>query len=122
MWKFAYAHNKNGKPTKGNLGKLRRSIRRGRPVRVLVEHARSHEYVTDAQCLWLKGKRVYAQNTSHVSVMWDGPVLKFKDNSYWYMITLDTDGHYDVIRWNVGEHKPGRRDHLRLAMKWFVEY
>ena len=118
-WTLAYAHDQSGNRIAGEERVLIAAVLDGQPVRVLMDSG-DQQYVTDAQCLWVKNNNVYAQNTTHVSVEFTGNVLRFQDDSYWWMIIVDTQGNRDMIRWLVGEHKPRGHTQDRVAMKWFV--
>ncbi|MCP4676859.1 MAG: hypothetical protein GY854_15360 [Deltaproteobacteria bacterium] len=118
-WKLAYANDPDGNRTAGNERALIRGARKGRPVRVLMDFG-VHQYVADAECLWVKQGHVYAQNTSHVSSEWDGTVLKFQESPYYWMTIASTAGDLDFIRWNLGKTEISSRDHQKIAMKWFV--
>jgi hypothetical protein len=118
-WELAYAHDANGNRLAGDKALLAESVRNGQPVRFLIEYG-DHVYVTDAQCLWVKSGTVYAQNTSHVSVDFQGALLKFQNDAYWWMIVADTSGNIDMSRWLVGAHTPKNPNSERRPMKWFV--
>ena len=118
-WELAYAHDANGNKLSGDKHLLIESVKTGQPVRVLISYS-DHDYVTDAQCLWVKDGNVYAQNTSHVSVEFQGAVLKFQNDAYWWMIVADTNGYIDMSRWKLGAHTPKDHTSDRCAMKWFV--
>lgn len=118
-WELAYSHDANGNRLAGDKNLLIDSVRNGQPVRVLLNY-NEHEYATEAQCLWVKNGNVYAQNTSHVSVDFQGAVLKIQNDSYWWFIVVDTNGHIDMSRWSVGAHTSRGHDNERVAMKWFV--
>lgn len=121
-WELAYSHDENGNRTGGNIDRLIKAVLSGLPVRVVRSHPKmDYIYVTDAQNLWVRNKIVYGQNISHVSCEFKGDVLKFKDDSYWYMILFSTKGDTDVIRWSVGEHTPRGRSTYKIAVKWFVQ-
>ncbi|NEQ79416.1 MAG: hypothetical protein F6K26_03895 [Moorea sp. SIO2I5] len=118
-WSLAYAHDKTGQKIAGDINSLIEAIEAGHSVRVLME-GNDLQYVTDAENLWIKNGIVYAQNTSHVSVTFQGDVLKFKDDSYWWMVIVSTKGDRDMIRWNVGEHKSRGHTQDKVAIKWFI--
>ena len=119
-WSLAYAHDANGNRTAGDINDLINAVENGSQVRVLMD--RNHQqYVTYGESTWIKNGVVYVQNISHVSVTFDGDVLKFQDDSYWWMMIVSTKGDRDMIRWNVGEHTPRGHDNDKVAVKWFVD-
>lgn len=118
-WELAYSHDANGNMLAGDKKLLIDSALNGQPIRFLIDY-KEHQYATDAQCLWVKNGNVYAQNTSHVSVQFQGSALKFQNDAYWWMIVADTNGFLDMSRWNVGEHKDRGHTRDRHPMKWFV--
>ncbi|WP_424097823.1 hypothetical protein [Moorena producens] len=120
-WSLAYAHDANGNRTAGNINDLITAVKNGSQVRVLMDSG-DVQYITYAENIWVKKNGiVYVQNTSHVSATSDGDVVKFQDDSYWWMIIVSTKGDRDMIRWNVGEHTPRGHNNDKVAMKWFVD-
>ncbi|NEP35887.1 hypothetical protein [Moorena sp. SIO3B2] len=120
-WSLAYAHDANGNRTAGNINDLINAVQNGYQVRVLMDSG-DVQYITYAENIWVKKNGiVYVQNTSHVSATSDGDVVKFQDDSYWWMIIVSTKGDRDMIRWNVGEHTPRGHNNDTIAMKWFVD-
>lgn len=119
-WKLAYGHDKDGNRTAGNINTLIKAIENGQSVRI-VQGSGDSFYATDAQCLWVRNKIVYAQNISHVSVIFEGDVLLFQDDSYYWMLVWSTMGDRDEIRWNIGEHACRGHTHAKVPLNWFVE-
>ncbi len=119
-WLLAYAHDQNGSPTFGNINTLINAVQDGHRVRVLIDGSDS-QYVFEAESLWIRNGIVYAQNTSSVSVTFEGDVLKFQDDSYHYMFIASTKGDHDAIRWSVGEHTPRGHTLEKEKMKWFID-
>ncbi len=119
-WSLAYAHNANGDQTAGNFNDLINAVQNGSQVRILID-GNDQQYATDAENIWIKNGIVYVQNTSHVSIAFDEDVLRFQDNSYWWMIIVSTKGDRDMIRWNVGEHTPRGHTNDKVAVKWFID-
>ncbi|NEP04893.1 MAG: hypothetical protein F6K25_05690 [Okeania sp. SIO2G4] len=118
-WSLVYANDMSGNTTAGDKNLLIEAVNQGESVRILVDSGEV-QIITVAQTLWVKNGIVYAQNTSHVSVAFQGNILKFQDDSYWFMIVVDTQGNRDVIRWDVGAHNPRGHEQDRVAIKWFV--
>ncbi|MBU7014614.1 MAG: hypothetical protein HXS52_01345 [Theionarchaea archaeon] len=119
-WNLAYSHDKDGNRTAGSITTLIKAIMNGQPVRVV--HGSGNEgYATDAQCLWVRNGIVYAQNVSHVSVIFKEDVLLFQDDSYYWMLVFSTMGDRDEIRWNIGEHASRGHTHAKIPLNWFVE-
>ncbi|NEQ83514.1 MAG: hypothetical protein F6K26_25935 [Moorea sp. SIO2I5] len=119
-WSLAYAHDANGNRTAGDINDLINAVQNGSQVRVLMVHG-NEQYITYAENITIKNEIVYVQNNSHVSIIFEGDVLKFQDDSYWWMVIVSTKGDRDKIRWNVGEHTPRGHDNDKVAMKWFVD-
>lgn len=119
-WSLAYAHDQNGNPTFGDINTLINAVQNGHRVRVLIDRSDS-QYAFDAESLWIRNGIVYAQNTSSVSVTFEGDVLKFQDDSYHYMFIASTKGDHDAIRWSVGEHTPRGHNLAKEKMKWFID-
>ena len=118
-WTLVYAHDVNGNETAGNVGTLINAVLNGQGVRVLMQDVDTQS-VIDAQGLWVKNGVVHAQNTSLVSVLFVGDVLKFQDDSYHFMLIVSTKSDRDMIRWKVGEHSLISHTSDKVALKWFV--
>jgi hypothetical protein len=116
-WTLAYAHDRDGAPTSGDLGVLINGVRNGKEVRVLINDS----YATSAQNLWAANGKVYMQNTTHVSTEFVGDVLTFQDDAYHWFIIVDTDGNRSMSRWFVGEHTAVGANLDRVSIKWFVQ-
>ena len=119
-WSLAYANNTNGDQTAGNLNDLINAVQNGSQIRILMDLG-GQQYVTYAENITINNDIVYVQNNSHVSVEYDGDVLRFQDHSYWWMMIVSTKGDLDVIRWNVGEHTPRGHTNDKVAVKWFID-
>jgi hypothetical protein len=118
-WSLAYAHDQDGNTTVGDINTLIDAVQNGYRVRVLMIDG-DNQYITDAEGVHIKNSIVYAQNSSHVSIIFEGDVLKFQDDSYYWMVVVSTRGDRDMIRWNVGEHIPRGHSQDKVAMKWFI--
>jgi uncharacterized protein YmfQ (DUF2313 family) len=118
-WKLAYAHDKDGNRTAGDIETLIDAVKNGQAVRI-VTGDQGEYYSTEAENISVKNGVVHAQNNSHVSVEYQGDVLRFQDDSYYWMIVVSTLGDRDMIRWNVGEHVPRGHTADKVAVKWFV--
>lgn len=119
-WTLAYAHDALGNRTAGDINVLINAIRSGHKVRMLMESG-DVEYVTEAEKIWIKNGVVSAQNCSQVSALFIGNKAKFQDDSYYWMIIVNTQGERDMIRWDVGAHTARGRNQDTVAMKWFVD-
>ena len=119
-WTLVYAHDAYGKRTDGDINLLINAIRSGHKVRMLMESG-DVEYVTDAESLWIKNGVVSAQNCSQVSAQFVGNKVMFQDDSYYWMIIVNTEGDRDMIRWDVGAHTARGRNQDKVAMKWLVD-
>jgi len=120
QWVLAYAHDKNGNKLAGDKDALIASVRNGQPVRVLLD-SEDQQFLMDAEYLWVRYSNVYAQNNSSVSVSYNNTALEFQEDSYYYMLTVSTDGDLDAIRWSVGAHTMIGHNHEMSAMRWFVK-
>ena len=118
-WKLAYAHDKDGTPTAGDIEVLIDAIKNGQAVRMVFENQDGY-YSMEAEALWVKNGVVYAQNNSQVSVAFQGKALRFQDDSYYWMIVVSTLGDLDQIRWSVGQHVSRGHTNDKTAVKWFV--
>ena len=119
-WELIYAHDSQGNKVSGDKNLLIESVRNGQSVRIVMEDEGGTLYATDATGLHVKNNNVYAQNNSHVSLEFQGDILKIQKDSYWWMIAVDTNGNRDMARWNVGEHKSRGHTSDRTAIRWFV--
>ncbi len=119
-WSLAYAHDQNGNPTFKDINTLINAVQNGHCIRVLIDRS-DLQYAFDAESLWIRNDIVYAQNTSSVSVTFEGDVLKFQDDSYHYMFIASTKGDHDAIRWSLGEHTPRGHNLEKVRMKWFID-
>ena len=118
-WKLAYAHDKDGNRTAGDVEALIDAIKNGQAVRMVFEDQDGY-YSMEAEALWVRDGIVYAQNNSQVSASFQGKVLRFQDDSYYWMIVVSTLGDLDMIRWGVGQHVSRGHTNDKAAVKWFV--
>ncbi len=118
-WTLAYAHDKDGNRTAGDIEVLIDAVKNGQAVRIVTEEQGEY-YSTEAENISVKDGVVYAQNNSHVSVEYQGNVLRFQDDAYYWMIVVSTLGDRDMIRWSVGEHVPRGHTSDKVAARWFV--
>lgn len=122
-WQLAYAHDKSGKRTAGNLNTLIKAVKNGAEVRLVVPDEYNHaEFITQADNVWVRDGNVYAQTTPMVSSVWRGDQLVFVNDSFYWMFNFSTTGARDVIKWQVGEHKlgPNGQENDRSGASWFV--
>lgn len=119
-WTLAYAHDKDGNPLEGDINVLINAVKNGQDVKIIMNDNQDEYYSTEAENLWVKKGIVYAQNTSSVSVEFQGKILRFQEDSYYWMVIVSTIGNRDMIRWSVGEHTPQGHDSDKVAMKWFI--
>ena len=119
-WTLMYAHNDQGDRIAGDKDLLIDAIKGGKNVRIVLYDG-EWWIAVDAQGIWVQGNNVYAQNTALVSVDFNNvPDVRFLDETYRWMLLLDTQGNRDMIRWNVGEHVGRGHTQDRVEMKWFV--
>ena len=121
-WTLVYAHDETGNPTAGALKALIRAVEFGEPIRFLLLES-DGVAGADAQWVYVRNGIVYAENTSNISVGFQGDRLVFQSNRYRRFVTISTTGDRDVIQWKVGEHTPGDPDHTndRIGVRWYVE-
>ncbi|NEP37003.1 hypothetical protein [Moorena sp. SIO3B2] len=119
-WSLAYAHDANGNRTAGNINNLINAVENGSQVRVLMDSG-DQKNLMYAEHIVLKNGIVYVQNLSGASLVFDGDVLKFLDDTYRLMMVVSTKGDRDMIRWSVGEHTPRGHNNDKVAMKWFID-
>ena len=118
-WTLAYANDENGVRTEGDIEALITAVKNGQEVRIVIADPEGY-YSTEAENLSVRHGIVYAQNTSHVSVEYQGESLRFQDDSYYWMIIVSTHGERDMIRWSVGAHEPRGHTQDKVAVRWFV--
>lgn len=118
-WRLAYANDENGVRTEGDIEALLNAAKHGQEVRIVIADPEGY-YSTEAENLSIRHGIVYAQNTSHVSVEYQGDSLRFQDYSYYWMIIVSTRGERDMIRWSVGAHEPRGHTQDKVAVRWFV--
>ncbi|MFN6943320.1 MAG: hypothetical protein ACK4ND_00120 [Cytophagaceae bacterium] len=119
-WELVFEHDQQGKPISGSIEKLAEAVRNGKEVRVMA-YNKELEYIANAEHLWIKNGIVYMQNSSHISVIFQGDQLLFQDNAYhWYFI-MNTNGERIMSRWLIGEHTPKGNNSDKTAAKWFVK-
>ena len=75
----------------------------------------------EAEHLWIRGGGVYAQNTSLVSLSITEGVSRFQDDSFHWMILVNTRGDRDMIRWNVGEHVLRGHTSDKVSISWAIQ-
>lgn len=118
-WTLAYANDENGARSEGDIETLIAAVANGQEVRIVIANPDGY-YSTEAENLSVRHGIVYAQNTSHVSVEYQGESLRFQDDSYYWMIIVSTRGERDMIRWSVGAHEPRGHTQDKVAVRWFV--
>jgi len=118
-WTLAYANDENGVRTEGDIEALITAVKNGQEVRIVIADPEGY-YSTEAENLSVRHGIVYAQNTSHVSVEYQGESLRFQEDSYYWMIIVSTRGERDMIRWSVGAHEPRGHTQDKVAVRWFV--
>ena len=45
-----------------------------------------------------------------------------QSDAYWWFVSVCTTGHWQVSRYNIGEHVSRGTGSARYALKWFVRY
>ena len=118
-WTLAYANDENGVRTEGDIEALITAVKNGQEVRIVIADPEGY-YSTEAENLSVRHGIVYAQNTSHVSVEYQGESLRFQEDSYYWMIIVSTHGERDMIRWSVGAHESRGHTQDKVAVRWFV--
>ena len=118
-WTLAYANDEHGARTEGDIEALIDAVKNGQEVRIVIADPEGY-YSTEAENLSVRHGIVYAQNTSHVSVEYQGESLRFQDDSYYWMTIVSTHGERDMIRWSVGAHEPRGHTQDKVAVRWFV--
>jgi hypothetical protein len=126
-WTLVYANDASGVRLAGDVDILIRSVHEGQSVKVVLEpqkadpQAKGPElYSFDAHTVHVRNSIVFATNTQDVSTTFVGDELRFKDDSFYYMIIASTKGSLEQIRWGVGEHTMRGHDQSRWQMRWFV--
>jgi hypothetical protein len=128
-WTMVYSNDPAGKRLAGDVDTLIRAIRNGASVKVVLESndvhtplkTRPYVYSFEAHTMHVRNGVVFATNTLDVSCTFAGDELRFKDDSYYYMLIASTTGVLEQIRWNVGEHTMRGHDQGRWQMQWFVD-
>jgi len=119
-WQHVYTNDMDGKGIYGKIDNLISAIHLGKEVRMEINYGQDFLFITVANNIWIKNSVVYAQNTSSVSVHFQGKRLNFDPDTYYYWFVVDTNGKMDRIRWNIGEPIMRGQDFKNVSVKWFV--
>ncbi|MBN1186063.1 MAG: hypothetical protein JXB49_27525 [Bacteroidales bacterium] len=121
-WQLVYENNNEGEVINGSVADLIEAIKKGKELRVVTYNDEKQTgYATIAENIWIKNGIVYMQNTTQISVQYNGDDLNFQDNAFHWYIIINTNGIRNMSRWYVGEHTPRGNDSDRVAAKWFVK-
>ena len=120
QWKLVYYNSDEGACLKGNLSHLIDAVENGKQVRVVMEQG-DIICAVDANYLWVKDNIVYAQNNGQVSSHFEGNMLVFQDDSYYWMFIVSSNGDRQAIRWLVGDHNSLGKNNDRISIKWYVK-
>ncbi|MBE9117847.1 nickel pincer cofactor biosynthesis protein LarB [Lusitaniella coriacea LEGE 07157] len=119
-WTLAYGVSAEGRGIEGKLETLMTAVRRGAEVRLAIDFPGSHEYITEAQHLWIKKGVAFAQASTQVNVEFNKTGLMFPKKILSWTILASTQGDLEIARWRPGKHKfKGRTSH-KVAIRWFV--
>jgi hypothetical protein len=123
VWTLVYAHDQNGNPTAGNLHTLITAVEDGAAIRFLLLEPYGVAGA-DAQWVYVRNGIVYAENTSNISIGFQGNRLVFQSDTFHWFVTISTTGDRDMIRWKVGEHTPGGPGHTndKIGVRWYADH
>ncbi len=120
-WELIYENDANGNVIQGSVGALIHAVQQGKEVRILTDNKKGTEYSSNAEHVWIKDGIVYIQNTSNISVTWEGDQLVMQDDAYHFYYTINTNGDRHMSRWLVGTHTPKNSSSNKIGVKWFVK-
>jgi hypothetical protein len=124
-WTLVYQNDSAGNRVGGDIGDLIQAVTSGSTVKVVLEGQAPESgpdiYTFQAHTVHARSNMVFATCTLDVSTVFQGNLLRFQEDSFYYMVIAGTDGVLEQVRWYVGAHVARGHDQGTWDMKWFVD-
>lgn len=124
-WTLVYENDANGNTTYGNIQDLIDAVNAGKQVRFSITligfDGVTNTSVYEAEIVWVRNNKVYAQDTSPVGASFQGDELPFNQPAYYLFQNVSTTGVVFTSRWRVGEHTSEGESRYNFPIKWFVQ-